>query len=229
MPAQNTASILMQAGWESPDQVVVRLVQNKAEDQAITYRELIRNAAGVADALERAAIQPGELIILLLSRERDLLFGFFGAILYGAIPSIMPYLTEKLSPEHYRQSLASLFNTSHPAAVITYPEFVAEVELAAASTPSLRAILVSDTFQAIDPPAADKLPGTKCPPDRIVLLQHSSGTTGLQKGVALSHQSLRNQLESYRHAIHLAPSDVIVSWLPLYHDMGLIAGFLMPS
>jgi len=93
MPAQNTASILMQAGWESPDQVVVRLVQNKAEDQAITYRELIRNAAGVADALERAAIQPGELIILLLSRERDLLFGFFGAILYGAIPSIMPYLT----------------------------------------------------------------------------------------------------------------------------------------
>ena len=228
MPAQNTASILMQAGSEAPDQVIVRLVQNKTEDQAITYRELIQHAAGVADALERAAIKPGDLIILLLSRERDLLFGFFGAILHGAITSIMPYLTEKLSPEHYRQSLAALFNTSHPAAVITYPEFVPEVELAAASTPTLRVILVSDKIQAIDEPAAERLHGTKCPPDQIVLLQHSSGTTGLQKGVALSHQSLLNQLESYRGAIRLDSSDLVVSWLPLYHDMGLIAGFLLP-
>ena len=59
-------------------------------------------------------------------------------------------------------------------------------------------------------------------------LQHSSGTTGLQKGVALSHTAVFNQLESYRNSIKLSDSDVIVSWLPLYHDMGLIASFLMP-
>src|SRR5262249_30675193 len=50
----------------------------------------------------------------------------------------------------------------------------------------------------------------------------------LQKGVALSHQSVLNQLASYGAAIHLTPEDRIVSWLPLYHDMGLIAGFIMP-
>jgi len=59
-------------------------------------------------------------------------------------------------------------------------------------------------------------------------LQHSSGTTGLQKGVALSHAAVLNQIESYARAIRLNDKDVAVSWLPLYHDMGLIAGFILP-
>jgi acyl-CoA synthetase (AMP-forming)/AMP-acid ligase II len=65
-------------------------------------------------------------------------------------------------------------------------------------------------------------------PDEIAFLQHSSGTTGLQKGVALSHTAVLNQLASYSDAIQLTAEDVVVSWLPLYHDMGLIAGFLLP-
>jgi fatty-acyl-CoA synthase len=59
-------------------------------------------------------------------------------------------------------------------------------------------------------------------------LQHSSGTTGLQKGVALTHTAVLNQLAAYSQAIALHADDVVVSWLPLYHDMGLIAGFLLP-
>ena len=65
-------------------------------------------------------------------------------------------------------------------------------------------------------------------PEDIVLLQHSSGTTGLQKGVALSHQSVLNQITTYADVLHITDEDVLASWLPLYHDMGLIAGFLMP-
>ncbi len=62
----------------------------------------------------------------------------------------------------------------------------------------------------------------------MAFLQHSSGTTGLQKGVALSHTAVLNQIAAYSQAIALNERDVIVSWLPLYHDMGLIAGFLLP-
>jgi fatty-acyl-CoA synthase len=72
------------------------------------------------------------------------------------------------------------------------------------------------------------LGGKGTSPEDIAFLQHSSGTTGLQKGVALSHRAALNQLASYADAIALREDDVIVSWLPLYHDMGLIAGFLMP-
>ena len=74
----------------------------------------------------------------------------------------------------------------------------------------------------------DTLAGFSRNPEDIVLLQHSSGTTGLQKGVALSHQAVFNQLDAYGESLSLNENDVIVSWLPLYHDMGLIAGFIMP-
>jgi acyl-CoA synthetase (AMP-forming)/AMP-acid ligase II len=64
--------------------------------------------------------------------------------------------------------------------------------------------------------------------NRPALLQYSSGTTGLQKGVVLSHRALLRQIDTYSAAIRISSDDVIVSWLPLYHDMGLIAGFVLP-
>ncbi|MCL5995785.1 MAG: AMP-binding protein, partial [Chloroflexi bacterium] len=88
-------------------------------------------------------------------------------------------------------------------------------------------VLVSSTVTPVVPDFA-ALGGMRRTPDDLVLLQHSSGTTGLQKGVALSHRAVFNQLDRYAQAIHLGQDDVIASWLPLYHDMGLIASFLMP-
>ena len=67
------------------------------------------------------------------------------------------------------------------------------------------------------------------PEESIALLQHSSGTTGLKKGVALSYAAIADHVESYARAVDLSPADVIVSWLPLYHDMGLIACLIMPA
>jgi hypothetical protein len=66
-------------------------------------------------------------------------------------------------------------------------------------------------------------------PDTIALLQHSSGSTGLQKGVALSHRAILNQVRSCGRAVALSEDDVIVSWMPLYHDGGLIAGCVAPG
>jgi acyl-CoA synthetase (AMP-forming)/AMP-acid ligase II len=93
---------------------------------------------------------------------------------------------------------------------------------------SVCAILDPADFATPSENAIESLPGLKRGMNDIALLQHSSGSTGLQKGVALSHQAIFNQLESYSAALQLTDEDVIVSWLPLYHDMGLIAGFVMP-
>ena len=262
---------LLELARQAPEKVILRLLFNQQPEQAITYAELIQRSAGYAQALANNGIRPGEVVILILQHGADLVYAFFGAILHGAIPSIMPFLTEKLSPEQYRRSLVALFQISAPAAVITYPEFIGEVQQAITTGGSIRAVLLSsqisdapvatlgalaavpggeDAARSIKPaapvtgpvasaarlnaPAAvpgsgDTAQGNKpVAPADIVLLQHSSGTTGLQKGVALSHQAVFNQLESYSRALRLAPDDVIVSWLPLYHDMGLIAGFILP-
>jgi fatty-acyl-CoA synthase len=219
---------LIKAYQEIPDQVAIHLLQANKADQPLTYRRLFQRAMDYAGALEGAGIKPGEVVIVILNHGEDLIYAFFGAILHGAIPSIMPFLTEKLIPEQYRRSLAALFEITTPTGVITYPDFLDEVKAATTQAKSLRSILISTEVQAERYLELENLGGLQHSPEDIVLLQHSSGTTGLQKGVALSHRAIFNQLDSYANALDLNPSDVVVSWLPLYHDMGLIAGFILP-
>jgi fatty-acyl-CoA synthase len=220
--------VLLDNYQASPDQTALTLLFNRQPPIVWKYRDLIFKAAGYAAALEKSGVLPGEVVILIHDHGEDLAAAFFGAVLHGAVPSIMPFLTEKLAPDQYRSSLAALFEICTPAAIATYPEFVEEVRRATGEHNSLRAVFVSGDIPPQPNPDLERLPGLKCSPDDIVLLQHSSGTTGLQKGVALSHRAVFNQLDSYARSLRLEADDVIVSWLPLYHDMGLIAGFLMP-
>ena len=198
-------------------------------DVELNYRQLILGANQYALTYAREGVQPGEVVLLILQHGQDLVFSFWGAILHGAIPAIMPFLSEKLSPQRYRADLASLISITKPVAIITSPEFETEARSALTPGDSMRKVIVTNTIEPQAEPDFDSLPGMKAAPDDIAILQHSSGTTGLQKGVALSHKAVLNQLDAYSRAIQLDPKkDVIVSWLPLYHDMGLISCFLMP-
>jgi acyl-CoA synthetase (AMP-forming)/AMP-acid ligase II len=212
----------------TPDRSAIVLQFPGRDDLLITYDQLLRSSSGFAQTLEHEGIQPGEVIVLILQHGEDLIYAFWGAILQGAIPSIMPFLTEKLSPERYKADLSALISVTKPAAIVTYPEFEGEVCAALQEGDSVRSVIVADRFEAQAAMDFASLKGFHRKPEDIVLLQHSSGTTGLQKGVALSHQAVINQLNSYGKSLLITEDDVIVSWLPLYHDMGLIAGFLMP-
>ena len=222
------AHILRQNYLEAPDRTAVTLLDPRRAEERITYRRLIQGAAGYASILEQRGVQPGEVVVLVLQHGEDLIYSFYGAILYGAIPSIMPFLTEKLSPERYQEDMRSLIRITRPAAIVTYPDFMPVVTGTLGDGDSVRAVLSSAEVTPVEAPDLAGLPRLGRLEGDIVLLQHSSGTTGLQKGVALSHRAVLNQLACYAGAIRLQPEDVIVSWLPLYHDMGLIAGFIMP-
>jgi len=223
-----TFSERLKALHATPEQVAVTLQFSDTDDLSITVEKLLRGAGSYARVLSSAGIQPGEVVILILQHGEDLIYSYWGAILHGAIPSIMPFLTEKLSPERYRADLSALISVTQPAAIITYPEFEAEVRLALKDGDSVRYVVVTNQVEIQSEIDFDSLLGFQRQPDDIVLLQHSSGTTGLQKGVALSHKAVFNQLNAYGKTLDLNANDVIVSWLPLYHDMGLIAGFLLP-
>ncbi|WKZ52285.1 MAG: AMP-binding protein [Anaerolineales bacterium] len=212
-----------------PDRVSVTLQHPNQPDFHITYRELIERSNDYAAAYARAGVKPGDVVILILQHGKDLVYSFWGAVLLGAIPSMMPFLTEKLSPERYRADLAALFSHSHPKGVVTYPEFEADVKmLATESGYSACEVFITDRIPQQEKLDLSSLPGMNAAETDIVLLQHSSGSTGLQKGVALSHRAIFNHLDAYGESIRLTRDDVIVSWLPLYHDMGLIACFLLP-
>jgi len=222
------AHILKEKSETCLDRAAVILMKSGEPDRTITYGELVQGSLAVAGTLSAHGIKPDEVVVLILQHGSQLIFSFFGAILHGAIPSIMPFLTEKLLPERYRDGLSSLVSITQPAAIMTYAEFEPEVRAALKTGDSVRAVINESTSQIQVDEDFSGLEGLKRSENDIVLLQHSSGTTGLQKGVALSHRAVLNQLESYSLAIQLRENDVVVSWLPLYHDMGLIAGFLVP-
>ena len=213
---------------QTPERVAVYLQFSGRDDLPITYERLLRGASAYARVLERQGIQPGEVVVLILQHGEELIYAFWGAILRGVIPSILPFLTEKLSPDRYRADLTALISVTKPSAIVTYSGFENEIRAALKKGDSVRSLIVTDGVAPQSGVDFGALAGFTRRPEDIVLLQHSSGTTGLQKGVALSHQSVFNQLDAYARSLALSQFDVIVSWLPLYHDMGLIAGFLMP-
>ncbi|MCL5995786.1 MAG: AMP-binding protein [Chloroflexi bacterium] len=110
------SQVLQHIYSECPERVTVHLMQSRQDDLPITYQQLLEGAAGYARALELAGVRPGGVVVVILQHGADLLYAFWGAVLHGAVPSIMPFLTEKLAPERYRQDLAALVRTTGPAA-----------------------------------------------------------------------------------------------------------------
>jgi fatty-acyl-CoA synthase len=222
------SELLLASYRDCPDKVSLTMLLSGREDQPVTYRQLVEGAAVWSNTYEQQGVQPGEVVVLILQHSLELIFAYWGAILRGAIPSIMPFLTEKLQPDRYRADLSALVGITRPECIVTYREFEAEVRAALPENSSVSKLIVSDELSPIEKVDTQAFKGLKRTDKDIVLLQHSSGTTGLQKGVALAHGAVLNQLASYSQALQINEKDVIVSWLPLYHDMGLIAGFLMP-
>lgn len=225
---ENFSTRLLNLVQSYPDKEIVHFLKTGAEDIHLSYKDLLMGARRYTDALENTGVKQGEVVILILQQSVELIYAYFGVILNGSIPSIMPFLTEKLLPDKYRKDLLALIEITRPSAIITYGDFSGELTDIQASNEFIKAVLYAEEIEGRVVPGSSHFAGIDRDANEIVLLQHSSGSTGLQKGVALSHQAVFNQLDCYARTIHLNETDVIVSWLPLYHDMGLIACFLMP-
>lgn len=230
---QTLASSLLKSAADVPDRIAIYLQRAGKEDTPISYARLIAQGSVYAQALQTQGVKAGDIVVIILPHSEALVYAWVGAVLMGAVPSMLPPLTEKLAPDRYRRDLAALTQITRPAAIITYDTFASEVHLALsenkASDDIHPPIVVITAEQVLNLELRiENLELGRNLKSEIALLQHSSGSTGLQKGVALSHESIFNQLSSYAAAIQLSENDVIVSWLPLYHDMGLIAAFITP-
>ena len=208
----------------------------------VSRRAFAAATATAAVSLHELGLRPRDLVVIAHAQSLESIFAFWGALRLGAVPSMFPTLTEKLDPEVYMRGMAELARLSGVAAVLTTDEFapVLRPRLPCPvygssdfkrSNPQIRQIgQISESELEARPPSDDFLKSAQSAQsaDQIAFLQHSSGTTGLQKGVALSHAAVLNQVAAYSDTLSLREDEVVVSWLPLYHDMGLIAGFLLP-
>jgi fatty-acyl-CoA synthase len=227
LTTRNTFSSLLDAvTLTSPDGDAPAIIYLETDQPPITITraDFRREAERYAAALQSMGVQPRELVVIAHTQNLESIFAFWGALLLGAIPSMFPTLTEKLDPAIYMQNMAELVSLSGIRAILTTDDFAptlaAHVACPVYGSEQLRAAIPDSPSLRVERGQGGEVD--------TAFLQHSSGSTGLQKGVALSHRAVLNQLASYSDSIQLSKQDVIVSWLPLYHDMGLIAGFLLP-
>jgi acyl-CoA synthetase (AMP-forming)/AMP-acid ligase II len=199
-----------------------------------TWRALYGAASRFAIRMREDGVRKGDICALIIRHHPDFYPVYMGISLMGAIPSILAYPNPRLHPDKFRQGLEGMAHHSGLDWIFTERALEETVRpLVGKETTTIRGILFPMEWEKGTREESKEV-GSKLhldhriPPDEPCLLQHSSGTTGLQKAVVLSHRAVLDHLSRYGTSIRLEERDKIISWLPLYHDMGLIAAFQLP-
>ncbi|HFQ91731.1 MAG TPA: acyl-phosphate glycerol 3-phosphate acyltransferase [Chromatiales bacterium] len=196
--------------------------EDEPEDKAgLTFGQLWHGARAVAAGLRQRGIQKGEPVVIMLPSDRDYFFSFFGVLLAGGIPvPIYPPARRTQIADHIQRHKRILENCL-AVSLITFPEAKRVAQLLKVQVDTLRHVLtVSDLAS---PATAFSKPDIS--PRDCAFIQYTSGSTGNPKGVVLSHANLLANIRVMGETVNANASDVFVSWLPLYHDMGLIGAW----
>ena len=190
--------------------------------RVLSYRDLAIQARAWAGRLAAANLAAERRVVaVVLPHGLDIYPAVLGAIRAGLLPTVLAPPSPKQDPALHWAAHRALFARVRPAAAITPAD--PAPELAALAAEFDTRLVTRDSPMGEAPPAAAVGPCT-----RAAILQHSSGTTGQKKGVLLSHLQVCAHVDMLAQTLDLGGDDVVASWLPLYHDMGLVTGFLAP-
>ncbi len=184
------------------------------------YSELREEALAAARRFLARGIAPGERVALIAETAPEFIALFFGALYAGIWPVPLPLPTSFGGKEAYIEQLAVQLKSAHPA-LLVYPP---DLQMAAGAAEATSVPAVDWTTLAAEPAAATTLPQPTA--DDIAYLQYSSGSTRFPHGVVITHRALLSNLAAHADSMKIGPGDRGVSWLPFYHDMGLVGCML---
>jgi len=203
----------------------------------LTFGELHAAAQRLAEELARRGVPVGGRVALMLPTSRAFFISYAGILLAGAVPVPIypPFRADRI--EEYAARQSAILNNAEVCMLLTFRQGEAVAKLLRPRVRSLKE--VADAEKLIE--AADKAP-PPAPGARsahitgsrvrkgsdLAMLQYTSGSTGDPKGVMLTHANLLANIRAIGQAVQAGPGDVVVTWLPLYHDMGLIGAWLTP-
>ena len=203
-----------------PDRLQVHLYTESGEIE-LSYAAIHRGAAGYASRFVAHGLEPGETVAIMLPTSRDYLLCFFGILMAGGIPvPLYPPARPAQIEDHLRRHV-SILDNCRAALLVTVAEAKTVALLLRSQVQSLRQVLMPGDLAGGDADFAH-LPAA---PGDIAFLQYTSGSTGNPKGVVLTHANLVANIRAMGEAVQATTDDVFVSWLPLYHDMGLIGAW----
>ena len=219
--APNLVDRLRRHAELQPDARALRFLDGDRLVADLTYRELDARIRAVAAHLQDCA-PPGERAVLLFPSSVDYVLAFY-ACLYVGLIAVPAYPPERGRAQH-AQRLASILKDAEPRLVLTTSALADGVAMVLPPDTTAR-IVATDAVPAAS--AADWRERSPHP-DSLAFLQYTSGSTSSPKGVRVSHANLDANEVAFTIGFGMTRDDVFVSWLPLFHDMGLIGGLLQP-
>ena len=226
-PATGARTLVEALRWQveqGPDRTHINLRTDDGAETRITYGSLWRDASAVAAGLRSRGVLPGERVALLLRTEPAFFHAYFGILLAGGVPVPLypPFRADQI--EEYAARQAAILRNAGTRVLLTFAEAERAAALLRPLAPSLTTVATVPAVALPQAAAVDVTVGE----DDLALIQYTSGSTGSPKGVALSHANLLANIRAIGDALQLTGDDVGVTWLPLYHDMGLIGAWFAP-
>lgn len=213
----NLIDALLYQAEHQPHRETLHFLEEGLPSCQWSYPDLLQACQKVAGGLNSLGIQPGERVGIMLPSGPDYLASFYGTLWIGAVPVPLypPFRMDQL--EDYVKRQAAILSLAGVRHLISFDRAKPVMPLLRLHAPGLEKIHTVPELDAQAPPPR---------PYKDALIQFTSGSTGLPKGVVLSHENLIHNIRGYGHAMNLGSGDVTISWLPLYHDMGLIGTML---
>jgi fatty-acyl-CoA synthase len=205
-----------------PGRPHVYLREDDAPVRVIRYGELWDEAAAIGAGLRQLGVGPGETVALMLPTGMDFLRTFQGVMAARAVnvPIYPPVRLDRL--EEYARRQAAILRDAGVRVLVTIDRARPVAALLKAEVPTLQHVVTAAELAS----AAGGGRAPEARPEDAALIQYTSGSTGAPKGVLLTQANLQANIQAIGHGLQVRPDDVGASWLPLYHDMGLIGTWL---
>jgi 1-acyl-sn-glycerol-3-phosphate acyltransferase len=225
--AKTFQDVLSQRGSANATKTHLIFFEDGADSTSVTFGELFAGAERVSADLGYRGIGRGDTVAIMLPTSREFFLIFAGVLLAGAtpVPIYPPFRSDRIAEYAERQS--AILANAGARLLVTFREATRLAKMLKPRVPSLEGVVTATAL--IESNAAAPI-GAQLHSrgEDLALLQYTSGSTGQPKGVMLTHANLLANIRALGEAVAVRSDDVVVSWLPLYHDMGLIGAWLAP-
>jgi len=220
--------VLRRRARAEPGRLHLRLREDSGETVDITYGALLDRVTAFARGLENLGVAPGERVAILLPTCADFFHVFLGTQMAAAIPVPIypPVRADRI--EEYAARQAGILRSAEVSAIVTFGRAERVARLLEPQVPSLRRVVTAAQIAALGTRPGQLSSARHVTGSDVAFLQYTSGSTGDPKGVTLTHANLLANIHAIVAGVNMNPTDRAVSWLPLYHDMGLIGAWMCP-
>lgn len=218
--------VLKLYAMNEPSRIHIYLQDEDGKETTIRYGRLYEAAMLTARGLQAYALNPKETVAIMLPTGEQFFYAFFGILLAGGIPVPIypPFRSDRI--EEYAKREAKILHNAQVKILISFSRVQTLNNILKNFIPSLKAVVTVEHL--IEKGSTTDFTEVSVRTKDSALIQYTSGSTGDPKGVLLAHENLLANITAVAQAIQMKPTDVGVSWLPLYHDMGLIGAWLVP-